>query len=213
MLKYLHTNESLDAIAKSMQLTREDNVLAILGSGDQAFALLEYAGSVVAMDDIQEQAAYAQGQKELISQGSFEQFLARRVINAPDAYKSMQEYFKSPGRLDSIRKRLNHLEIREGDIFSDSPGNQFSKIYLSNALAYIPLKDNEQKMELLIEKLKPSGLLYITEVWDITIRPDSPFHNIEHPFHEIMKIDAELTHIARAHQPKRWTPVVYRRRA
>lgn len=61
---YSHTNESLDAIVKGMNVNETDDIIAVCGSGDQAFALLEYAGSVLAVDSDRQQIEYAQkGQK------------------------------------------------------------------------------------------------------------------------------------------------------
>lgn len=199
--EYLYTNESLEAIVKSMQLTRKDNVLAVCGSGDQAFAMLEYAKRIVAMDHGPEQVDYAQKQKKLISEGKFKQFLARGLL-IQKSVADMREYFKVPGRLERIRKRLKYLSIRDGDIFRDSPGNKFSRIYLSNALGHLNLDESpELSLMLIIDRLKPNGLLYVTEEKDM---PSDPFSRIEE--------DIELTELARDYQPKRWMPVIYRRR-
>ncbi|MFH1066068.1 MAG: class I SAM-dependent methyltransferase [Nanoarchaeota archaeon] len=195
------TNESLDAIVQSMQLTRKHNVLAVLGSGDQAFAMLEYAKLVVAIDNHHEQVKYAQKHKELISQGLFSRFLNRAEPIARKPFFRMQEYFKAPGRLEAIKKRINRLKILEGDIFRDSPGNQFSRIYLSNAISYLPLDESpEQNLMLIIDRLKPNGLLYVTDEKDM---PSDPYSGIEE--------DIELTEIARDYQPNHWMPAVYRR--
>lgn len=200
------TNESLDAIVRSMCLTRKDNVLAVCGSLDQALAMLEYAKLVVAMDNKHKQAEYAQRQEELISQGNFERFLARKTHAISNSYMRMQEYFKTPGRLEAIKRRIKHLRIMEGDIFRDSPGNQFSRIYLSNALGYLHINESpEQNMRLLVERLKPNGLLYVAEKADIYGTPLYSFHNA-------MEKDLELTDIARKFQSPRWHPAVYRRK-
>jgi hypothetical protein len=200
--EYLYTNESLEAIVKSMQLTRKDNVLAVCGSGDQAFAMLEYAKLVVAMDHGPEQVDYAQKQKKLISEGNFKKFLARGSVILKHV-ANMREYFEVPGRLEKIRKRIKYLSIRDGDIFRDSPGNKFSRIYLSNALGHLDLDESpSQNLMLLIDRLKPNGLLYVTEEKDM---PSDPFSRIEE--------DIELTEIARDYQPNRWMPAVYRRKA
>lgn len=213
------TNESLDAIVQSMQLTRNDNVLTILGSGDQALAMLEYARLVVAIDNIPEQAKYAQKQAALISEGNFEKFLARKTHAISNSYMRMQKYFKTPGRLEAIKKRIKHLRIIEGDIFKDSPGNKFSRIYLSNALGYLHINESpEQNMRLLVERLKPNGLLYVAEVNSINRMNNYQFDNMMERNEELtgiarlMERGNEIMAITRRYQSKMWNPAVYRRR-
>jgi hypothetical protein len=210
---YRTTNESLEGILKGMQLTRDDNVLAILGSGDQAFAMLEYAGSVVAMDSHSGQIAYAQKQKELLAEGNIKKFLARKATTPSSTLRQrilqVQDYFNEDGRIGKIRERLENLRIEKGNIFADLPQNQFSRIYLSNALRYVQYNElRTDKLLLLAEKLKPNGLLYITDKRDL-------YGESLTPLEMKMEKDAELTRAAKEEEKKMgvWAPVVYRRKA
>jgi len=56
---YYFTNESLEAIITGLEPNSEDNVLTICGSGDQAFALLEFGCQVIAIDENPQQICYA----------------------------------------------------------------------------------------------------------------------------------------------------------
>jgi len=50
-VNYRTTNESLDAIVLALQPNKNDKILAVGGSGDQAFSLLEKAGEVCCVDN------------------------------------------------------------------------------------------------------------------------------------------------------------------
>ncbi|MDD4878177.1 MAG: hypothetical protein PHO02_04020 [Candidatus Nanoarchaeia archaeon] len=210
---YRTTNESLEGVIKGMQLSKDDNVLAILGSGDQAFAMLEYADSVVAIDSKPGQLAYAQKQKELLAEGNIQKFLTRKAtIQSPTLRRriaDVKDYFNEPGRIGKIREKLGNLRIEKGDIFADLPESQFSRIYLSNVLRYVPYNEFcVDKLLLLAEKLKPNGLLYITDERDL-------YRESLTPLEIKMEKDDELTRIAKKEEKKIgvWAPVVYRRKA
>lgn len=71
---YGHTNESLWAVVAGLNVSRKDRILAICGSGDQAFALSEFADEVVAVDRSEEQIAYAQRRLEALRDGRLGDF-------------------------------------------------------------------------------------------------------------------------------------------
>ena len=75
-LEYISTNENLDAIVLGMDVNSNDRILAMGGSGDQAFALLEKAGSVTVVDRNSAQIWYIKQRAELIRQKAYEFFFS-----------------------------------------------------------------------------------------------------------------------------------------
>lgn len=71
---YGHTNESLWAVISGMNVSKDDRVLTICGSGDQAFALVEYAREVLAVDIEAKQIDYAKKRLEALKKGNYEDF-------------------------------------------------------------------------------------------------------------------------------------------
>ncbi|MBS3073925.1 hypothetical protein J4447_00545 [Candidatus Pacearchaeota archaeon] len=49
---YNHTNENLEFAMKVIRPRIDDRILAVCGSGDHAFAMVENAGRVVAVDNL-----------------------------------------------------------------------------------------------------------------------------------------------------------------
>ncbi len=74
ILVYGHTNESLWAIIAGLKPTRNDKLLSICGSGDQAFALAEFAQEVVAVDRNYSQLSYAQRRRDALLAEDYENF-------------------------------------------------------------------------------------------------------------------------------------------
>ncbi|MDD5192687.1 MAG: DUF3419 family protein [Candidatus Nanoarchaeia archaeon] len=71
---YGHTNESLWAIVAGMDVAKKDRVLSICSSGDQAFALGEYANEVVAVDINTAQINYAKRRLEALKNENYNDF-------------------------------------------------------------------------------------------------------------------------------------------
>jgi len=65
------TNESLAAIVNGLDVNETDDILAICGSGDQAFALLEKAHSVTAVDIYKNQVDYARYRKRCLKEEKY----------------------------------------------------------------------------------------------------------------------------------------------
>jgi len=136
MLEYSHSNEDLRAIVHGLDLSLDDKVLAICGSGDQAFAMLEKAGKVVAVDTNKSQLTYAIERLKHLKNGNHSRF----VLNRPDQcfdLRNNQSYFDKR-RFKKIRSKINSLTIikSSSDIFSYTEEDNFTRIYLSNALSY-----------------------------------------------------------------------------
>lgn len=158
-LEYTHTNESLEAIVMGLDVNSEDRILAIGGSGDQAFALLEKADSVTVVDINPAQIWYVRQRAELIRRRDYEMFLAllRGEIS--------QRYFSRGGILENLHDKIDSLDIREPcDIFEiNTNGGRFTKIYLSNAVGYSDQKITPEICDSLIRmanSLQINGLIY-----------------------------------------------------
>ena len=103
---YGHTNESLWAVVAGLNVTRKDRILAICGSGDQAFALSEFAREVVTVDRSKEQIAYAQRRLEALRDGRFGDFFP--LFDDPAFPHIKDERFAEP-RNDGDKLRYLHF--------------------------------------------------------------------------------------------------------
>lgn len=215
---YIATNESLDSIMAGMMLGKRDRVLAILGSGDQAFAMLEYGCLVTAVDYNAKQRRLAEARMKMLAEGDTHGFLYggcdETFLDDIDRMHrdARNEYFMRTGKLGKIRKNLSNLEIRKGDIFKLRESG-FTRIYLSNALNFehsggsIPswnyLNDGLKKAARMLE---PEGLLYIANGRCIE---DILAYNKKEK--AALRLEKELTKECRQFYTGEWTPSVYRK--
>lgn len=168
-LTYSATNEVLEAIVNGLDLKPEDNVLAIAGSGDQAFAMLEYGCKVTAIDIKLDQIKFVKLRAEALKLKCYEDFLRKKAN--PERIKA---YFAKEGRLDRIRANLDNLKVLEpSNIFTMQSAELFSKIYLSNALAgshvhisekdsLVMLRSYKELLSDVTKNLTLGGLVYET---------------------------------------------------
>lgn len=135
----LATNEYLDAIICGLNLNSNNSVLAICGSGDQAFAMLEKTNNLHVVDMREKQIEYFLYRKSLIERGEFGEFLIvseeemdkedKNFVNARNKYLTIK-------RLTKIRSNLEKgIEITNSKIENLGRG-KFDRIYLSNSLSY-----------------------------------------------------------------------------
>lgn len=206
------TNENLDSINLGLDASREDYILSICGSGDQAFALIEKAGNVLAIDMNPNQVEYARRRAELLMQKRYVEFLELpNDIEYDDTrYLNRNAYFSQPGRLDNIRSRLRNLRFQVASLNEYMGYSNFKKVYLSNALTFMDAKTNNTEKEMLLSKLVvdlPLGaLVYVTSTQGMPEHIDSN-ENI------IFEEEKNLTKAAREKETT-WTshgPVVYRK--
>lgn len=201
------TNESLVAIIESMELTRNDNVLAICGSGDPTFAMCEYAGSVTAIDNNLSQKEYAKTRAKEIQEGMF--YALREGVFFPSGSSEHRAnimrntYFRKRGRMKNIRANIHKISFVYGDIFKNW-GRKFSRIYLSNAHQYLDNSDKWPCMQRLAECLKSGGLLYAIDGSAFSIESMAEGLRLEK--------EVELSRKAGMLEPG-WNPKVFRRKA
>lgn len=131
-VKYSCTNENLKTIIRGLDVKPDDYVLMVGGSGDQALAVLEYAGKVLVVDVDPLQAYNMMERVIFIKNGDYKRFWNERrgFWSGSDG---MGYFIKE--RLDRIRGKIQLIDIREADILDVcQEENGFNKVYLSNAL-------------------------------------------------------------------------------
>lgn len=202
---YLATNETVEAVVKGLAVNSDDQVLAICGSGDIPFGLLEKARTVVAIDRNFEQVQYAEWRLKKLTEKNIESFL--RFIDNGRGEKNVvnRTYFFVGDRLSNITSCADKIEFRISNIFKMiENNNRFTKIYLSNVLGFGV--NNSSDLASISSYLVPNGLLYVTQ---------DRFYGKERFFElpkEIVE-DEEHTMIARYYE-QFWVnpgPVVFRK--
>lgn len=173
-LAYRVTNESLEAVVTGLNPQQEDSILAICGSGDQAFAMLEKAGQIVVVDSLPKQINYFARRKNLLKEGEFEEFLNPGEISSEnrdlEQLKIRNRYF-SEERLKAIQPKLkDSWRVRRitGDLFNlVFPEGEFNKIYLSNILTYSLEPETiglaQGRLKTIAKWLSERGLIYLAE--------------------------------------------------
>jgi S-adenosylmethionine:diacylglycerol 3-amino-3-carboxypropyl transferase len=127
-VKYVATNESLDAIIKGMEITPEDRILSICGSGDQSFAMLaENPKKIIAMDYNLDQIRYAEHRVNALKKKNYKEFLdeqglLRKIEGVIDLFVDVgqkakeghifarNKYF-SEERLKNIKKNIRKIKF------------------------------------------------------------------------------------------------------
>lgn len=180
-LNYSITNEDLHGIVLGMNLSLNDSVLAVAGSGDQALAILEFVRNVTAVDSNRDQIKLAREKINTLLNGNYSQFLNQDLLGAYDGYfleidspefaeskrTQRNNYFlDDPNRLKNIRQKLGALVIAEPcdvgiDFLTLGPEkrkHEFNKMYLSNisitsTLQFLPF----------VSAIPVGGLIYVTD--------------------------------------------------
>ncbi|VVB77619.1 Uncharacterised protein [uncultured archaeon] len=189
-LLYSRTNESLAAIVVGLDLKSDDIVYAIGGSGDQAFAILEYAGKVIAVDNnplqiklMKERVKLLErnwGKKEfldIIEYGIYDDMykgenntrfgefnLRRRNAYFNRSNQKLGVEYIHQNRISNISSKLDSLEIIQGDIFQEiQKAEKFSKVYLSsfNTSDWDYNGDLKIGLKNLFKKLDSNGIIYL----------------------------------------------------
>ena len=199
---YNATNESLKAIIHGLKITSEDKVLAVLGSGDQSFAMIAAgAKSVTAIDINPAQVQYANYGVNLIKYYpslflnyivNFQQPSTKPLQYKPGDISSRVEFFSMPEVLSKLQRNISRLNILQpGDIFDVIRNKQleFNKLYLSN------IRVTKDDIILIENALPLGGIAYVILSHDInhfmhkSIQPNNSGFNT-------LKIDLKLTQIA-----------------
>jgi hypothetical protein len=133
-LRFDATNESLDAVIAGLNPKQGDNILAVLGSGDQACAMVAEGAKVYGVDINPDQVRYAGDRKGYVEKGDFASFLG--TISGSNVHS--HEYFKANNRLEKLAANMHNLTIAEGSVLDENLLRAgFNKIYLSNVISYM----------------------------------------------------------------------------
>jgi len=231
-----YTNENLHAIITGLELKPEDIILSVCGSGDQAFAMLEYSKQVVAFDYNKLQLQFAVKRAEQLRKGDVDNFFQISEnaeykfsnIGMLRAFRSRNMYF-TQNSINIIKSKLNSIEFKFGNVFDKkiAAEKKFTKVYLSNSLTYnsynyvnsnCSVKNNSsvkkediiiKRMETLIDFLLPGALIYTVSMKRKTSDITS---KISQAFPRRLKIEERLTTLAQEHETA-WYPTVYKVKA
>jgi len=158
------TNENIEQIVAGLRPTPDDRILAICGSGDQAFALAEYGARVYAVDNDPEQIAYARQRATLLRQRRYDVFLsinrAPPIIDA-SAMEGTIDYFTRKGCLTAVRSHVDRVSLHTADIFNlpEELKIEYTKAYLSNAHYYWG-SSTHHELHGVAERIVPGGIVY-----------------------------------------------------
>lgn len=206
-LHYCVTNESLDAVVTGLDLHPEDTVLAIGGSGDQAFAILEYVKKVIVIDINQIQLEFIKLRKEALKQGKDDLFFTSKylVIEGNESLEARKKYF-SQERLEKIQSKLENLVLLPpANIFRLNLDEKVSKIYASNVTSSRWGVHDVSHILGVVKNLSLGGLIYFTQTHLDLEKQDIPG----------LKEEYALAQKARQYEEEMegftWQPIVYRK--
>ena len=219
-LAFQATNESIPAIMEGLQIQQGDRVLAVCGSGDQAFAMLELADYVTAVDSSKLQILYAKCRLAQIKRGDFKRFHTLLPhCGSNITYREQRSRYFTLSKLQTLKLKVDRLRLERGDMYKFSPRRiregRFNKIYLSNLLCYGDYysRNNTNFLDMLVSVLPCGGLIYTVGV------------GLSYGFSQeagdlpLAVCDTALTNIARNTEIVRntegsstcWNPTVFRR--
>ncbi|MFH1631264.1 MAG: hypothetical protein ABIA21_03545 [Candidatus Aenigmatarchaeota archaeon] len=217
------SNENLNAMTEGLSVNSDDRVLAIGGSGDQAFALLEYAESVNIADTNLRQLDYIRKRITHLENGDYESFLKLDDPNVEIGLKdeemtrlvkeNRRNYFRKEGRLDIVREKVDKITIHEPDnilrIALNTP-DTVSKLYCSDIslISFVDLPTKSLKKDFK-RVVFVGGLIYFAN--DKTAFGTRLINDFG--FEDIIK-EKKLTGLANHYEIKNggfWKPAVYKR--
>ncbi|OIO81070.1 hypothetical protein AUJ84_01890 [Candidatus Pacearchaeota archaeon CG1_02_32_132] len=197
--EYHRTNEDLLAIVTGLDIREGDDVLAVAGSGDQSFAMLERGAKVTAVDYSREQFRFMKKRVKFLLEGDRRRFLLagenRHLGVRPGDYFSEE-------LVERIIENINNLKILcPGDFLqtlASFPKGSFNKVYLSNIYSMQSLSFDVLSES--VRYVRSQGLIYQA----LPVHKDTP------------NVDLELINRARELESKNkftnfnWKPTVIR---
>ncbi len=206
---YRATDETLQGIILGLDPQPHDQILSICGSGDQAFALLENAGIILAIDYNISQIAFAQYRKNKLKQQEESEFLGLPNLPFGVPQPKRPHCYFTQEKLDKIRCKLDHLEFQHNTLHEALPKKQWSKVYLSN----ITMGKNQNPFwywKQVAMCLTKDGLVYHASASQTSISSNINLKQW-HPFWPAdLILDHEHTHQAQQHSGY-YHPVVFRK--
>lgn len=216
-LNYSHANESLEAINRAMSFEAGDRVLAVGGSGEQAFSMLEHGCKVVVIDNTPPQIDLIKYRKNCLASGNISTFLhpfstgeldgvfigTKKIYSEKECVSNNEAYFKSNDRLEKIKYHLGNLSLLPPMnifYFLEENAKDFNKIYFSNIVGYLE-GDSIKDMTRLSNILSRGTFAYLTSHGQRFGREDSSNFGD-------FRMDEKRTNTARFFE-KFWMPAVY----
>jgi SAM-dependent methyltransferase len=241
-LGWSYTNESLNAVLAAFRvhgagvIDKRKNVLAVCGSGDIPFALLEFARQVVVVDNNPAQIDYARKRADYLLKGDYAHFVEPQSEGVYDGEKYCpflpnkglrDRYFQDRETIDRIKARLEGLVFCEPqDVFTflENRNQTFSAIYLSNVLGTFAgnsFRDFRRKMRPVSKRLSYHGRVFMSDA-DHLFPPDIHWTSLTWHNHlsqeqitlmnkvlkGILIVDKEATYSSRLCELPTWSPIV-----
>lgn len=218
-----YTNESMTAIITGLQPSPYDDILAVCGSGDQAFAMLEYGPQIFAVDTNPKQIELARKRAELIRRRKYSDFLeiTRYSIigqvndREKQNWRNRLFYFSRPGRLGRIRDNIQNIDFGVMDIHHiPASAGVYDKVYLSNSGCTSRKLGTDHRSFTrlcLSEHLRLGGMLYDVNGHGCL---DEYYTAGKYLGPVFLVIDEDLTRQTRELEDRNgwdWQPTVYRR--
>ena len=171
-LSFPITNEFLLQILEGLEVKKEDLILSICGSGDQAFAMAAQGAEVTAVDVTENQLDYARKRIQALyphlslNGFSFEAFGVFNIdiINRKGLLKRLKplrdDFFRELN-LCCCLEDLSRINFISGSIFDLDPSH-YNKLYLSNAINYSIIRQigSPKIIEGFIDKISTGTLIY-----------------------------------------------------
>ena len=210
MTIYRETSESLVAILLGLDIQPDDHILAICGSGDQTFAMLNRDAQVLAVDKNPDQIEHTRWRMDQLRNRRYDRFLDDESFlktvwqtyvhpnGAPQYWLERNRFFLSYSRLETIRKNADKLRLEIHDIL-DVPDDygDFNKVYLSNI-------SNPSLSSGFLSHLTVNGLVYHAQSFVFQLNLNCM------PDYDRLQEEPVLTALARKHESG-WHPVVYKK--
>ncbi|MDD9953688.1 MAG: hypothetical protein OXR66_05100 [Candidatus Woesearchaeota archaeon] len=170
-------NEHLPSIMYGVRTRESQKILAVLGGGDQAFALLSLGSTVVGIDGEYDAVNWVRARANCAREGNYEGFLAVHAPCASERWQKREQRrreFFSPKRFARIRANIDNLQLVR-TLFQKLPRElhiQYDSIYLSNILGWVKGAERAASMRVLqdLVNMQPrGGRVYsaVPEVLDI----------------------------------------------
>lgn len=195
-----------------------DVILAVGGSGDQAFAMLETGARVVVADVEQGQIAFIKHRREALARGDYAIFVHRQkhiftdCMPAISVYSERDAYVADGARLERIRSHLgNLLVLPPADIFEvmRSGAVDLTKMYACNAVSYTgwPFFSSQrfaanERLALVALRLPVGGLVYLSD--------GNLVEDVVPPQLQLMQERTDRARqLEKSTKAQRWFPTVY----
>lgn len=160
------TVEKMAAIVEGLQPKKGEDILAICGCGDQAFALLEKGAKVTVVDVNPSQIELLKRRKAALERDSFSDFYGTPTSTHDfPRFRNRMEYFESELRYQKLVELIGNLDIVDQPTSLESicAKRKFDKIYASDAISELYSPEGVPvHLAKIVKGLRKNGLIYIS---------------------------------------------------